>query len=707
MQRDVGGVVKIDAGDFPAALHQLGVAHATDRPAQMALMRIIATGRATECLADEDALLAIDRYFRWLGLHRGTDVQVAGLGARERRAVEAYCAGVNTAMARRRRPLAFRAWGYRWEPWTPADVVTVARLMAWVGLSASQWACETLLVELAQAGVADEKLRELFGSDLDGCDFDLLRSIVLVTRLTPEVRGAARVVGSLAGSNAWAVGPGRSRSGKPILANDMHLEVNRLPAVWYEAILSWPGHSVLGTTVPGLPAIVAGRNRHLAWGATYSAADTCDFFVEDCRDGKYRRGDDWHRFTVITETIRRQRHADETVTVYENEHGVLQGEPGEPGRYLCLAWTGWRGSIGDVVAAMHDLVTASEVSVAQQIVRDIHYPTLNWVFADDSGSIGYQMSGLVPHRRPGQSGLYPVPGWDPENDWRGFVDRELFPQQLDPESGLIASANQDASEFGRARVQTCPPNRYRYARIVQLLETKPQLTVEDMKGIQLDVLSLKAERWTPVFAAALPAGPTQELLRSWDFQFDPDSRAATLFDTLYYRALREIFCRGEGSIPEATFEHIYRESGLSIGLDVGFERVLSGQSRSWFGDRTLEQVLASAFDDVDVTDIVRWGQKNRMVMENVFFGGKLPRWLGVDRGPFEMPGSPDTPRQGSVFRDAGRNTSYCPSNRLITDLSTTEALTVIPGGPSEQRFSGRYVTDLEAWLTGGYKRLRL
>jgi len=707
MRRDTGGVVRIGTQDFVAAIHQLGVAHATDRPAQMALMRIIAGGRATECLADEEELLTIDRYFRWLGLYRGASAQVATLRERERRAVEAYCAGVNETLARRSRPWPFRVWGYHWEPWTPEDVVTIARLMAWVGLAAAQFGAESLLVELAQAGVTEAQLRDLFGPALDGCDHELLLCITLVLRLTPEVRRAARAVGSLSGSNAWAVGPAKSRSGKPLLANDMHLEVNRLPAVWYEAILEWPGHTVVGTTVPGLPAVITGRNRHLAWGATYSAADTCDLFVEDCRDGKYRRGDGWCDFTVVTETIRRKRHEPETITVYENEHGLLEGDPHVAGKYLCVGWTGQHGRLGDVVAAMHDLIAARDAASAQRFVRNVHYPTLNWVIADDAGSIAYQMSGLVPERRPGWSGLYPVPGWEPQNDWQGFVDPEHFPQQLDPEAGVIASANQDATQFGRVRVQTCPPNGHRYARIRQLLEAKTTLDVEDMQAIQLDILSLKAERWTPAFAAALREGPAKELLLGWDFRFHPDSRAASLFDVLYFRALREIFCHGPGSIPETIFTHLHRESGLAICLDGHFERILETAPPSWFGNRSRDEILQTAFADLEIEHIERWGQHNRMVMENVFFGGKLPRWLGVDQGPLEMPGSADTPRQGSVFREAGRDTSYCPSNRFVTDLASNEALTVIPGGPSEQRFSGRYTTDLYAWRTGTYKRLRL
>ena len=316
------------------------------------------------------------------------------------------------------------------------------------------------------------------------------------------------------------------------------------------------------------------------------------------------------------------------------------------------------------------------------------------------------MGGLLPKRREGWSGLYPVPGWQSANDWLGFVEPESMPEAFNPEEGYLASANQDVSALCQTPLQSCPINDYRYRRICQLLETKDELDLEDMKAIQLDVHSLRADRLVPLLASALPDGAARARLLAWDREVTVDSRTATLFDALYQRALVAIFCGGEGAIPEAMFRHLQKETPVGFELDVFFERVLLSETSIWFGERTREQILQGAFAGIDTQDWPRWGEQNRIVMENIFFGGRLPRLLGVDRGPFEMPGSPDTPRQGTLFRDAGRATSFCPSQRFLTDLGKHEAWTVIPGGPSEKRFSGRYLTDVEAWLKGGYKLLR-
>ena len=119
------------------------------------------------------------------------------------------------------------------------------------------------------------------------------------------------------------------------MAADPHLEVNRLPAIWYEAVLRWDGQYLMGSTLPGCPTICVARTRNLAWGVTYLKADTSDYFIEDCRRHgeawQYRRGDCWHDFQRREEVIRRKGTADETQSVYYNALGTLDGDPDADG----------------------------------------------------------------------------------------------------------------------------------------------------------------------------------------------------------------------------------------------------------------------------------------------------------------------------------------------------------------------------------------
>lgn len=92
-------------------------------------------------------------------------------------------------------------------------------------------------------------------------------------------------------------------------------------------------------------------------------------------------------------------------------------------------------------------------------------------------------------------------------------------------------------------------------------------------------------------------------------------------------------------------------------------------------------------------------------MKNILFDGKLPKFLGFDRGPITIIGGLATPHQGQVFESAGRQTTFAPSFRMVIDLSTDEINTNMAGGPSDRRFSKWYCSDLENWISGKYKTI--
>ena len=210
----------------------------------------------------------------------------------------------------------------------------------------------------------------------------------------------------LAGSNAWAVAPQRSATKHALLASDPHLEVNRLPAIWYEACLQWDDGYVLGASLPGCPLFAVARTEKVGWGVTYMKGDTSDFFIEDCRPGgatgwQYRRGPAWHDFQLREETIHRKGDGSEQLRVYENDQGTLDADPNDFGRgyYLSLAWTGLRPGGGHSMAAWIDMLSTSSTQDAMDVARECPHPTLVWIFADSEGHIGKQACGFVPGAR--------------------------------------------------------------------------------------------------------------------------------------------------------------------------------------------------------------------------------------------------------------------------------------------------------------------
>ena len=95
-----------------------------------------------------------------------------------------------------------------------------------------------------------------------------------------------------------------------------------------------------------------------------------------------------------------------------------------------------------------------------------------------------------------------------------------------------------------------------------------------------------------------------------------------------------------------------------------------------------------------------------ITLSHILFGGKLPRWLGFDRGPIRLCGGRSTPHQGQVYTSAGRATSFAPSIRLLADMGDHVLHTSLLGGPPDRRWSKWYASEVQAWLDGTYKVLK-
>ena len=179
---------------------------------------------------------------------------------------------------------------------------------------------ERLLIELVQAGMDTERLKELFPRILGGLDIDLIKKIKLQERIVSPASLWDIAAPVMMKSNNWAVSGRKTASGKPILANDPHLEIKRLPNVWYEMVLKNKDWYAMGGTMPGVPAILVGRNPDLAWSATYTFMDSTDSWVEQCKNGGYlREPEKWLRFTEREEIIKRKKKEAVKVVFYENK----------------------------------------------------------------------------------------------------------------------------------------------------------------------------------------------------------------------------------------------------------------------------------------------------------------------------------------------------------------------------------------------------
>lgn len=716
IERDDAGAPCIWAETLGDALLGLGYMHAWDRALQMLLVRMASNGRLSEFLRGDDELVAVDCFFRRLNFAADCASEAAAMTPAAHQLAGAYCRGVNLGLHRYGTPWELRWLGYRAldHPWTLADTFLTAKAIGYVSLAEIQGVAERFLVEFVQRGVARAKLEELFPGLLGGLDEALLRQVRVAQPVVPPALRWASALPRATASNNWVVAGHKSVSGQPLFANDPHLEITRLPQIWYLTALHWKTDAgpryALGASLPGTPAIIVGRTPELAWGVTFACADCVDSWIEECREGRFRRGDQWLAFRVRRETIRRKRRPQVELTFYENDHGVLAGDPQVPGLYLATRWSCGEATSASSIESALAMFSAATVEEGRRRLGRLNNASWNWVLADRAGNIGYQMSGRVPLRRTGVSGLVPLPGWDPANDWHGFAPPEDLPRALNPPEGFLVTANHDLNALGRVHPLNLPMAAYRAERIEALLRQRERLTVEAMQALQLDLFSPQAERFVAVLRPCLKAAAVQghrnaRILLGWDLRYDTASEGAFLFEQFYRELILEVFGAEQNFGPEVT-RYLLDHTVLFTGFFGNFDRILLSETSAWFGPHSRATVFERAWNRVREVAPRPYGRNRRVTLQHMLLGGKLPRWLGFDRGPIELAGGRATVSQAQVFRAGKRATSFAPSLRAVCDLATDELQVCQPGGASDRRFSPWYDNGTAAWLAGRYRVMK-
>lgn len=445
VMRDAHGVPSIIASSWHDLYMALGFVHAQDRLFQMDMQRRLGAGRLSEILGD--AAAGTDRFMRTLGIYRHAAASVNVASAEFRAVLDAYSAGINAFLASGKTlPIEFTVLGYRPDNWTPADSLAIGKILELQ--HSGNYRQELLYARLAHVISASEisnlfpdypkdapvTLKEL-AAPTDGPVLDSLLAAL------PNDRSPQRA------SNNWVVDGAHSATGKPLLANDPHLDFAS-PLVWYLARLEAPDIDLAGATIPGAPVVVLGHNSRIAWGFTTTNADVEDVFVEQIDPTDPRRYATPHgtsTFDARDERITVKGRSPETITVRETRHGPVLSDvvtnmpPAPPSSALALQ-ASFLNDDDQSVEAVWRVGLARDWAGWLDALRLFTAPALNMVFADRDGNIGFMMPGRIPIRKAGD-GRMPVSGASGDHDWAGFIPFERLPQSFNPPVGHIATAN--------------------------------------------------------------------------------------------------------------------------------------------------------------------------------------------------------------------------------------------------------------------------
>ena len=750
--RDAEGIPHVYAQSDHDAWFTLGFVHAQDRLWQMEMNRRIAAGRVAEVLGR--GALDADRFLRTLGVARNAAAIVRNLDASTRNTLESYAAGVNANLELRRAssrlamPPEFLLTGAPFpEPWTPADSIGWSTMMAWDLLG--NWTTELLRMRLAQKLTKkqiDEFLppyREPFSGEAGGGKADapletadytaLYRSLKETTAQLSRAADAAPpgLIEGM-GSNNWVVSGARSASGKPLLANDLHLGLSA-PALWYFAHLHSPSLNVIGATLPGLPFVVLGHNDRIAWGFTNTGPDTQDLFIEELRQAggrvtQVRTHYGWRALDIHTETIKVKSEPDVTLVVRASRHGPLVSDVSKSAgeavgplggtddkRYaIAFAWTALMPDDKTVRAGI-GLNRARNRDEFVSALRDFHSPQQNIVYADVDGGIGFIAPGRIPVRKSNNDlkGQAPAPGWDARYDWMGFVPFPLLPQRFDPPNGRIVTANHKVVPDDYVPFLTsewAPP--YRARRIEALIDAKPRHDLASFAAIQADRRSLAALEALPLLMTTAPSNASartaMERLARWDGTMDAEHPEPAIYAAWMRELSRLVYADELGPDLFAAYwdqRHVFLVNVL---------RNVDGQGR-WCDDLTTPEVetcvgLQAKALDLALADLGRrlgpdidrwkWGALHPARSEHRPFA-RVPMLSGVFDLRVPTGGDANTVNVGRyTIRDGLEPfaSKHAASLRAIYDLADLEQSRFIHStGQSGNRLSPLYANFVARW----------
>ena len=746
VERDRWGVPRVRASSVEDLAEAQGYVMAQDRLWQMDLLRRVARGQLSEILGPKT--LVIDKEFRTNGFARAAERDATLLDPESRKVMEAYARGVNHFIEQHKKalPLEFSLLRYEPSPWQPSDTIAISGYMyrtltntwerelnrAKVAERAGPDRAKDLFSEEAAMDhfvVGDPKViddgsqRSAADSDDDDDDDDMQPDTVLKARSGVLPNIATResdpdVTSALAesvqaflseskneirqglGSNNWVVSGAHTATGKPLLANDTHLELS-IPSIWYEIHLTAPGWNIKGFTLPGAPMIIIGHNDRIAWGFTNNGADVQDLYVETFNPAspdEYRVKGAWTKAQVFDETIHVKGQADEHLKVTVTRHGPIVHR--EEDKAYALRWTATEPS--GLANSYTWLGKARNWREFRENMRRVWGPAQNGVYADVDGNIGYVMAARVPIRKKGH-GEVPVPGDTDDHEWSGYIPFDRLPQALNPESGLIVTAN--ARVVGpnyKPYLTDRWEEPYRTARIYDLLHDRHDLRPEDMLKVQTDTYS-----YPHVFLA-------DELLAAARTVKPKDPRAQKLID-----GLKDWNGIADADSPEVSFLHTVRRAAIDLllepflGKDTSLyqwrtttflQKILTDRPAKWLpaADKNYDELLSTAAD-IAVTKLAEqsksehvedwaWKRFNSLDMFHPLGSdGLLKRFLSIT----------DKPQAGAVYSVRAAAKTHGPAMRFVANPKNwDQSIMLITAGESGQPGSSHYSDQFSYWYEG-------
>jgi len=723
---DERGVPHIQAQSEADLYRALGYVHAQDRLFQMEIMRRLARGELAEVLGSK--LVATDTLFRSLRIRE----QAARMVQRQDRqgpawqGLQAYLDGVNQWQASHPKPVEFDLLGITPRPFSAEDTLSIAGYLAYS--FAAAFRTEPALTYIRdQLGADYLNIFDLewqpegaLAPRLAAADW---RSLEQLASASQDALAAAGLP-QFEGSNAWAVSASRTRSGRPLLAGDPHIGF-AVPAVWYEAELSAPGFELYGYFQALNPFALLGHNRDFGWSLTMFQNDDVDLIAERSNPANPEQvmiDGQWQTLQRSQQQIAVKDAAPVEITLRSSSHGpIVNSVLGETAGPTPIAmWWAFLQTENPILEGFYQLNRADSLNKMRLAAVKIQSPGLNLVWANAAGDIGWWAAAQLPIRPEGVNPAFILDG--SQADKLGFYPFNLNPQQENPASGYIVSANFQPPA-------TIPvPGYYNLADRGRQLDRQlanPQIKwdTDNSQALQLDTASDYGPRLlAPLLATLREAAEgvqEQELveqLAAWHGDYPLDSTSATLFNQFLYELAHAAL---HDELGDTWFTMLLN----TRAIDAALPRLAADPESPWWNQRGASQPAGRSA-------VVRQAWRKTLAHLGETFGAAPANWqwgkahtlthnhpLGVQKplnllfniGPFAAPGTHEAPNNLSAkIGPAPWPVTYGPSTRRIIDFADpAKALSINPLGQSGVPFDRHYRDQAEDYIEGRYQRAQL
>lgn len=724
-------VVRWDKSDVPHVFAQSrwdlylaqGYLVARDRLWQMDLQTRVGAGRLSEHMGERTQKM--DEFFTRIGMRDAAQKAVEEMNKdpETRLALDAYTKGVNAYIRHLNPdqwPVEYKLTDSKPELWTPLRTAYLLKLMSF-RLSGRSY--DLYLTQLMHRFGRD-KVVDLFPDIPHDVDPIMWGRKSWVVKNLP--RAAAPFQGEWKdfpkhlqpfisnGSNSWAVGPSRSKTGHSIVANDTHLAYS-LPPIWYEMQLSAPGLNVYGATFAGAPGIIIGFNEQVSWAVTNALVDVVDWYEVEFKDehfNEYRYGDQWKKARHQSEVIHIRGADDVTMDLVWTHHGVVVARQGRRG--MVVRWGAHRPS--NELQVFLNLNQAQQYRECKKAVRLHQVPAQNFICADAS-QIGIFHQGRYPKRYPGQ-GRFVLNGSDPQSDWQEDMADEEKPSLERPKEGFVRSANQHPADASYPYYLNWGySDSYRGKRIRQVLSERSDWDGPSLGEIQMDDFNLMAQQVLPLMIQQMDFSTltgdqksAYEALTQWNFKDEALAVAPSLFHHWWNQLQKDLY-EDQFQLEEENLNHPHKlpllphESRTLLLVERQSKDPQSPEAKNdlfWIDDirtdkkETLKDVLVGSFQKAfqELTKnhgpdwkTWKWSQVQEL---KILHMARIP---GFGSKALVMGGSTQT-----VNANQGRHGAVW---RMVVELGPElKAWANYPGGQTGNPMDVNYTKFLEGWSQG-------